>query len=155
MKKKYLYLLFFIFFAVISCDKLGENPVYGSVYLRLDLLNRDKILRDIGECKTFLYSRPGVDYNPQQGERLGLGGIVVVHTPLDEYCAFDLACPNEQTPNSNTIIEVEKDRINAVCPKCGTKYQIMNGTGIALEGKKYGLRSYRVTISGNAGIVAN
>jgi len=152
MKRLWIFLLLF---AAISCEKLGENPVNGSVYLRLDLLNRDKILRGIPSYRTYLYSRPGVDYNPQQNERIGLGGLLVVHTPLDEYCAFDLACPNEQTPNRNTIIEVDEDGINAICPKCGTKYQILNGTGIALEGKKYGLRSYRISINGNSGIVSN
>jgi nitrite reductase/ring-hydroxylating ferredoxin subunit len=149
------FLLFFLFFAAISCNKLEENPVYGSVFLKLDLLNRDKILRGIPSYRTYSYSKPGVDFNPQQGERIGLGGLLVVHTPIGEYCAFDLACPNENTPGRNTTVEVDENMINAICPKCGTKYQILNGTGIALEGKKHGLRSYRVTITGNSGIVTN
>ena len=152
MKRLYLFLLFF---AAISCEKLGENPVYGSVYLRLDLLNRDKILKVPPSHKTFLYSRPGVDYQPQQNERIGLGGLLVVHTAVNGYCAFDLACPNEQTPNRNTIVEVDEDGINAVCPKCGTKYEIWHGTGIALESKKYGLRSYPIKINGDSGVVTN
>ena len=147
--------LVILLFAVISCERLGENPVNGSVYLRLDLLNRDKELRGIPSYKTYLYSRPGVDYNPQQGERIGLGGLLVVHTPLAEYRAFDLACPNEQIPNRNTIVEVDANMLNAVCPRCGTKYQILDGSGIALESKKYGLRSYRISVSGNSGIVSN
>ena len=147
--------LFLLLFAVISCDKFGENPVYGPVYLRLDLLNRDKILQVAPSYKTYLYSRPGVDYQPQQNERIGLGGLLVVHTAVNGYRAFDLACPNEQNPNPNTTVEVDKDGINAVCPKCGTVYEIWHGTGMALEGKKYGLRSYSITISGNSGIVSN
>jgi nitrite reductase/ring-hydroxylating ferredoxin subunit len=147
--------LLWLLFALISCDKIEENPVYGSVFLRLDLQNRDKALRGIPSYQTYLYSRPGVDYNPQQNERIGLGGLLVVHTPLGEYCAFDLACPNEPTPSRNTIVEVEEGMINAVCRRCGTKYQILNGTGIALEGKKYGLRSYRVSITGLSGLVTN
>ena len=147
--------LFLLFFAVFSCDDLGENPVYGSVFLKLDLLNRDKVLQGIPGYRTYLYSRPGIDYQPQQNEQLGLGGLLVVHTHLDTYCAFDLACPNEQTPNRNTIVEVEEDGHNAVCPKCGTKYEILHGTGIALEGKKYGLRSYHISVNGNSGVVTN
>jgi nitrite reductase/ring-hydroxylating ferredoxin subunit len=146
-------LLFFLM--VVACEKIPENPVYGSVKLTLYLQDRDKVLRGIPSYRTYLYSKPGVDYKPQQGERIGLGGLLVVHTPLDEYCAFDLACPNESTPNRNTIVEVDEDGIHAVCRKCGTKYQIMNGTGIALEGKKFGLRRYNVSVSGSTGVVTN
>jgi len=151
--------LFILFFSAISCDRIEENPVYGSVYLKLDLQNRDKVLRGIPSYKTYSLSKPGIDYNPQQGERIGFGGLLVVHTPFvgteSEYCAFDLACPNEQSPNRNTLVEADENMINAVCPKCGAKYQIMNGTGIALEGKKHGLRSYRVSVSGLSGVVTN
>ena len=152
MKRLYLLLIFGV---AIACDKLDDNPVYGKVYLTLDLRNRDKALLGIPGYRTYLYSNPGIDYNPQKNERLGLGGLLIVHTPLDEYCVFDLACPNEQTPNRNTIVEVDESMINAVCPRCGTKYQILNGTGIALEGKKYGLRSYHIAVNGYTGIVTN
>jgi hypothetical protein len=90
-------------------------PKGGHVYLRLDLINRDQILRGTPSYKTF--TRSGVDYNPQQNERIGIGGLLVVRTPLGEYCAFDLACPNESNPNRDTIVEVDRDGINAVCPK--------------------------------------
>ena len=146
-------LLFFL--TVVACEKIPENPVYGSVYLRLDLQNRDKALRGVPSYKTYSLSKPGIDYNPQQNERIGLGGLLVVHTPFDTWSAFDLACPNEQSPNRNTIVEVDAEGINAVCSHCGTKYQIMDGTGIALEGKKFGLRSYNIAVSGSTGVVTN
>jgi len=40
------FLLFFLLVAVFSCNKLGENPVYDSVFLKLDLEFRDKIQND-------------------------------------------------------------------------------------------------------------
>jgi nitrite reductase/ring-hydroxylating ferredoxin subunit len=155
--KNILRCLFLLFLTAISCEKFEENPVNGSVFLTLDLRNRDKILQGIPSYKTYLYSRPGVDYNPQQNERIGLGGLLVVHTPIGEYYAFDLACPNEQTPNRNTIVEVDKDGMKAVCPKCGTKYDIWDGPGtvISSEGRKHGLKSYRITVTGYSGIVTN
>ena len=155
MKKKYLYLLFCLFLVTFSCEKLGENPVNGPVNLRLDLLNRDKILKVPPSYRVYLYSRRGVDYNPERYESLGLGGLLIVHTVVNGYFAFDLACPNEQNPNPNTIVEVDADGMNAVCPKCGTKYEIWHGTGIALEDQKYGLRSYPISVNGNSGIVSN
>ena len=147
--------LFLFLLTMVACEKIPENPVYGSVFLRLDLQNRDKALRGVPSYKTYSLSKPGIDYNPQQNERIGLGGLLVVRTPFDTWSAFDLACPNEQTPNRNTIVEVDQDGINAVCTHCGTKYQIMDGTGIAFEGKKFGLRSYNVAVSGYTGVVTN
>ena len=147
--------LFLFFLSVIACEKIPENPVYGFVNLSLDLQNRDKVLRGIPSYKTFSLSKPGIDYKPQLNERIGLGGLLVVHTTFDTWSAFDLACPNEQAPNSNRIVEVDKDGINAICSHCGTKYQIMDGTGIAVDGKKFGLKRYNVSINGNTGLVTN
>ena len=53
--------LFMLFLAVVACEKIPENPVYGSVYLRLDLLNRDKILRGIPSYKVYSLNRAGID----------------------------------------------------------------------------------------------
>ena len=147
--------LFLFFLSVIACEKIPENPVYGFVNLRLDLQNRDKALRGIPSYKSYSLAKPGIDYNPQLNERIGLGGLLVVHTPFDTWCAFDLACPNEQAPNRNTIVVVDEDGINAVCSHCGTKYQIMDGTGINLDGKKFGLKRYNVSVNGNTGVVTN
>ena len=147
--------LFVFFLSAVACEKIPENPVYGSVYLKLDLQNRDKVLRGVPSYKTYSFSKPGIDYNPQFNERIGLGGLLVVRTPFNTWAAFDLACPNESTPNRNTIVEVDEDGINAICSRCGTKYEIMNGTGIALEGKKFGLRLYNVAVSGSTGVVTN
>jgi hypothetical protein len=144
-----------LFFAVIACEKFPVNPVEGRVFLRLDLLYRDKDLRGIGGYRTYLYSNPGVDFNPQQNESLGLGGLLVVHTAMDTFSAFDLACPNETTPSRNVVVDVVDDGMNAHCSKCGTTYQIIDGTGLAIEGKKHGLRSYNITVSGNSGVVTN
>ena len=144
---------FLLFLTVMACEKIPENPVWGPVNLSLDLQNRDKVLRGIPSYKTFSLSKPGIDYKPQLNERIGLGGLLVVHTQFDTWSAFDLACPNEQTPNQNTTIEVDEEGINAVCSHCGTTYQIMDGSGINLDGKKFGLKRYN--INGNTGRVTN
>jgi hypothetical protein len=144
-----------LFLTLVACEKNPENPVYGSVLLRLDLLNRDKALRGIPSYQTYSLSKPGIDYNPQLNERIGLGGLVVVRTPFDTWAAFDLACPNEPSPSRNTIVDIIDGGINALCSQCGTKYQILDGTGLTLESKKFGLRSYNVSVSGNTGVVSN
>jgi len=149
------FFLFIVFLSAVTCEKIPENPVYGSVYLRLDLQNRDKALRGVPSYQIYSLSKPGIDYNPQLNERVGLGGLLVVHTPFDTWHAFDLACPNESTPNRNTIVDIDEEGIYALCSHCGTKYQIIDGTGIALEGKKFGLKNYNIAISGYTGLVTN
>jgi hypothetical protein len=143
---------FVLFLMVMACEKIPVNPINASVYLRLDLNNRDKVLRGIPSYRVFSLSKPGVDYNPAQNERIGLGGLLVVRTPVDTWSAFDLACPNEQIPGRNAIVEVDKDGIYAICPHCGTKYQILDGTGIAVEGKRIGLKSYSISVNVSSGI---
>ena len=143
------------FLSVVACEKIPENPVYGYVFLNLYLQDRDKALLGIPSYKVYSLYRAGIDYNPTQNERIGLGGLLVVRTPFDTWAAFDLACPNESTPNRNTVVEVDEDGIYAVCSGCGTKYEIMNGTGMSIEGKRHGLRSYHVSVSGNTGVVTN
>ena len=145
--------IFLFFLAVMACEKIPENPVWGPVYLRLDLNGRDKVLRGIPSYR--VYTKLGIDYNPQLNEKIGLGGLLVVHTQFDTWTAFDLACPNEQMPGKNAIVEVDEDGIYAVCTHCGTRYQIIDGIGLNLDGKKFGLKSYPVTMSGSTGIVSN
>ncbi|MDR0796102.1 MAG: hypothetical protein LBE79_08660 [Tannerella sp.] len=149
------YYLIFLILTLMGCEKIPVNPVYGPVNLGLNLLFREKALRGIPSYQIYSLSKPGIDFNPQLNERIGLGGLVVVHTPFDTWAAFDLACPNEQTPNRNTLVEIIDGGSHAICAQCGTKYQILDGTGIAIEGKKFGLRSYHVSVSGNTGMVTN
>ena len=147
---------FLLFLTVMACEKIPENPVNGSVYLRLDLNNRDKVLVGIPSYRVYSLSKPGVDYNPQLNERIGLGGLLVVRISADELTAFDLACPNEQMPNKNAIVEVDKDGIYAVCTHCGTRYQFFDGIGLNVDGKKFGLRRYSVAMSSiSTGVVTN
>jgi len=146
---------FLLFLMVMACEKIPENPINASVYLRLDLNGRDKDLRGIASFRVYSLSKPGVDYNLLI-ERIGLGGLLVVHTTFDTWSAFDLACPNEQIPSNNKIVEVDKDGMYAICPHCGTKYDVINGTGIAVEGKRFGLKSYSVAMNSiSTGVVTN
>ena len=63
-------------------------------------------------------------------KRQGLGGVLVYNGfsnnggSQNVYYAFDAACPYEAS--SNVKVEVQ-DGTFAVCPKCGSKYAILNG----------------------------
>jgi nitrite reductase/ring-hydroxylating ferredoxin subunit len=136
----------------LSCTDKYDNPIPSlPVYLYLDLTFEDKELKTIGSYKEYT----GQNINPGLGERTGFGGILVVHTMLDEYKAFDRTCPHEV--QSDITVEVDTESLNAICPKCGTKYDvIMFGTGTPSEGaSKHGLRPYHTTQNGNKLIVKN
>jgi nitrite reductase/ring-hydroxylating ferredoxin subunit len=138
----------------LSCTDAYDHPIPSyPVYLLLDLTFEDKELKAPGSYREYTVR----DINPGLGERVGFGGILVVHTTmLNEYRAFDRACPHEA--QSGVTVEVDGEGLNAVCPRCGTKYEVIVGlaTGAPVEGvSRYGLRSYGITLSGSRLIVKN
>jgi hypothetical protein len=116
-------------------DPIGNYPVY----LTLDLTFEDKALRSVPSSKA--YTSKDINANT---ERVGFGGVLVAHAINGNFCAFDLACPNEV--NRNILIKADADHLNAVCPQCGTKYEIgVEGTGAPNGVSKYYLKRYTVT----------
>ncbi|MDE6697353.1 MAG: hypothetical protein K2K25_10785 [Muribaculaceae bacterium] len=83
---------------------------------------------------------------------LGFGGVLLIggvdpftsepNVPL----AYDLACPVEC--KANVRVYIDMDNLEAVCPECGSHYDVVIAggspvAGPALTGKyKYGLRRY-------------
>lgn len=83
---------------------------------------------------------------------VGFGGVLLIggvdpftsdpNVPL----AYDLSCPVER---SQTVrVAIDADRLEAVCPVCGSRYDVLTAGGApvggpALTGQyKYGLRRY-------------
>lgn len=93
----------------------------------------------------------GFSYNV--GTATGFGGILLIGgmdpftTETNIPLAYDLACPVECDPNVRVAVDVAS--FEAVCPKCGSHYDVtMQGgapvSGQAAEGKhKYGLSRYQ------------
>lgn len=91
----------------------------------------------------------------------GFGGVLLIggmdpyttdtNTPL----AYDLACPLEREPNVR--VAIDSNTFEAVCPKCGSHYDVTMGGGAptagpALEGKhKYGMTRYQCLASSAGG----
>lgn len=93
----------------------------------------------------------GFPYNTQSAT--GFGGVLLINgmdpftNATDVLLAYDLACPVEC--KSDVRVEIEGDIYEAVCPVCGSRYDVtMQGgaptAGPAATGKhKYGLRRYQ------------
>jgi nitrite reductase/ring-hydroxylating ferredoxin subunit len=137
-----------LFFLLSSCNKVyvSSIPDYP-VYLELDLTFEDKNILPISAYKIFT---PG---NVNQAvERTGFGGVLVYHglnsEGLDAYYAFDTACPYEAS--RTTTVTVSDDHLYAVCPKCQSRYELLNGIGNPVNGPGYErLKSYHVSGSGS------
>ena len=146
MKKRSFIIVVALLFAV-ACEKAPINPIPDyQVRLELNLMFQDRGLLDIYTYKEFTRPRYETD-------RLGFGGILVVHGLNWEFYAYDLACPNEVSPDVK--IEVTDGGLSAKCPECGSVYDIMGG-GARLSGpSEYHLKRYRVTPIGNDELIVS
>ena len=142
-------ILLFITCLLLACDQPLISPVPSApVYLEIKLDYDDSDLVPALAAKSFTKPRLSVD-------RLGFGGVLVVHGASGEFFAYDLACPYEVDRNVRVVPD---DEGKARCPKCGSVYITLWGMGIPETQlvSKYPLRSYRITPAGdNKLIVVN
>ncbi len=114
---------------VFSCNKVEMSDIpYARVFFEVDLQFKDKELSAPGTliCKTFTQAR-------NAGEATGYSGILVV-SGFDGHYAYDLCCPFE----AKRAIKVEPTDVGtAVCPECGTVYDISRGSGHPTSGPSH------------------
>ncbi len=151
--KRILFALSVLLFSACYTNFDSSIPDYP-VYLELDLTYEDNELNAIQAYKLYLPTSVN-----QAVERTGYGGVLVYHGlsstgSSEAYYAFDASCPVEC--KTTIRVEVDDDAINAVCPNCGTKYEIINGIGHPVEGEgTETLKQYNVNMVGNILYVTN
>ena len=88
----------------------------------------------------------------------GFGGVLLMmglDSSTGSYApiAFDAACPVEN--RMDIIVAVDSENFDAICPQCGSHYDVLMGSGGPLSGPaithKYGLRMLKVRTTGNGG----
>ena len=68
------------------------------------------------------------DY-PDAGERVGHNGLLVVKSTIhNKFFAYDLKCTVCERHGHNSSIRMY-NRFEAICNKCHTRYEVMNGAG--------------------------
>ena len=103
------------------------------------------ILRDAPQLMTPGNSVAITEPN-KQGQYIGYSGLLICYGLDDKYYAFDLCCPHEHRRD----IRVEVDMIFAVCPECGSQFDVGFGSGFCNKGEsKYPLKRYTVTRTGD------
>lgn len=140
--------------SICSCEHVDSNRIPAcSVNLPLDNQalwdtygvhgygQSRRFIRDLREPANFPYS--ALTYT-------GFGGILLIsgldgtdyNTPL----AYDLACPVEV--KSDVRVYIDQNTFEAVCPKCGSHYDVCEGMGRPVSGealqRNFGMEMYRV-----------
>lgn len=82
---------------------------------------------------------------------IGYGGIIVFKDMTDNqnpYLAFDATCTYEVS--SSIRVETAQGNVVAKCPKCGSEFILMGGTGSPVKGPAIEpLKQYHTFYSGN------
>lgn len=161
-KKLFLLVTLFISISVACDDSFKSNIPDAQVNLVCDLTNHFAHITTSGQFLTvtktttgYLISYPNKSSQPvntqkAQYSRLGYAGLIIGNSTYNGYCAFDLACPVEGNVKASLMIKSDGFGV-AVCPKCGTEYDLNNG-GIPVNGKGEGqerLKPYTATLVSN------
>ncbi len=120
---------------LFSCEIEQTKIPNCDVYLRRNIYNEGLV-----GPSTFLY----VTTPNSNLERLGYGGIVVIHREdlQEPYCAFDIACPNCVSP-SIRVSKPDSMTLVSTCPNCGEHYDLFFGIGNPLKRiSKVGMKKY-------------
>lgn len=131
-----LLLSLFLVLFMTGCNVHNTSIPERQVYLRRNIDTEN--LRAFGSS---LY----VDKPKLATDRIGFGGIIIIHALDDKYYAFELSCPVEI--NEKILVGKPDADLTCKCGTCGEKYDISFGLGIPLNKiSKEALRLYSVSI---------
>lgn len=86
----------------------------------------------------------------------GYGGVLLM-MGIDGPMAYDLSCPVESS--QEVILSISSENYDAVCPRCGSRFNPLTGDGGPLSGvaitNKVGMRQYRVLPSNGGYFITN
>lgn len=144
--------------AATSCNQVDDDRIPSlPVYINLSgpgMWNTYGV-SGVGISRTFIHTRTltrpeGFHYNANThvgfGGVLLIGGIDPFTTEPNVPLAYDLACPVER--DAEVRVAVDPDNLEAVCHKCGSRYDVVMAGGSPVAGPaltgdvKYGLRRY-------------
>lgn len=150
--------------ALAGCDKINnkEVPAYT---VRIDLstyaLWNTYGVAGVGDYRIFSRERGEPKNFPYNANTYtGYGGILLMmalnmseggYAPT----AYDASCPVESSPN--ITVGIDATNFDAVCPRCGSRYDVLQGaggpkSGVALT-SRLGLRLYVVRQATSGGYI--
>ena len=150
--------------ALAGCDKIDHKALPGyTVRLNLGDIARWNTygVSGVGEYRMFNRSkRLPANFPYDVNTYTGFGGVLLImgldissstYAPV----AFDAACPVEKS--ADVAVTVDAYNFDAVCPKCGSHFDVLTGAGGPKSGqaltRKVGLTAYKVRATTNGGYV--
>ena len=164
MKIRYILLLVLVSVGFAGCDKINNESLKGfSVHIDLGEYGKWNTygVHALGDYRYFNRMK-GIPSNFPYNVNTytGFGGVLLFMgqdmtsggpVPL----AFDMACPVEH--KAEVTITIDESNLEAVCPKCQSRYNVLLGSGGPISGmamdRKVGLNMYRVHPTVNGGYV--
>ena len=139
---KYTFVLLFWLISSLSCKEfeIPTNIPYYPVYYEIYLTTTDKELASA--YKSIPFETPAL-----AKYYLGYGGLLLVDAGV-EIKAFDLSCQVEAL--RNVRVKPNNDG-EAICEKCGAKYNLFTGTCFSPSGV-YPLQQYVVSFNSYTGV---
>jgi nitrite reductase/ring-hydroxylating ferredoxin subunit len=138
------HLLLFVLLAGLSgCDGYVSSIPDMEVYLKRNLTTEK--LNTFG---AYLYVTEPV----LAIDRIGFGGLLIVHAQDNIFYAVDLACPHEVDPD----VRISPPDVMGICkcPTCGEEYDMSYGMGTPRKGiSKETLKHYNVSFDDNDYII--
>lgn len=148
----------------VDSDRIPSMPV-NIVLSDVSLWNTYGVT-GFGQTRNFILSkgeREPIGFPYSQTSATGYGGVLLIEG-MDPYSmessvplAYDLSCPVEKKTDVRVI--ANNDSFEAICPVCGSHYDVTMGGGAPLSGpaaassRRYGLRRYRCLPSENGGYI--
>lgn len=136
----------------VDDDRIPNMPV--NIQLTPDALWHKYGVSGFGNYRRFIISlREPADFFYTSRSATGFGGVLLIEgaDPFSgdvRALAFDLSCPVERKPDIR--VDVINDGMEPVarCPKCGSKYRLVEGGGTPIDGpaqkEHWGLKRYEV-----------
>lgn len=158
--------IFCAFFALLvlglgsGCDKI-DNKTVPSFTVRIDLgsiaLWNTYGVTGMGEYRIFSREKQLPSNFPYNvNTYTGYGGVLLM-MGIEAPMAYDLSCPVEVS--RDVILTINPENYDAVCPRCGSRFNPLTGAGGPLSGvainNKVGMRQYRVLPSNGGYVITN
>ncbi|MGN0212830.1 MAG: hypothetical protein ACI4AN_07780 [Muribaculaceae bacterium] len=151
----------------VACTKIDDNhtPAY-QVSIRLNSVGLWNTygVHGLGECRIFsVRKKLPANFHFTANTYTGFAGVMLLQGfdfTTQSYgvpVAFEIACPVEN--RYDVTVEFNSETFEAVCPKCGSHYNVLEGGGAAVSGqafdRHYGLTRYRVYPENGGYVITN
>ncbi len=140
MKGKFVYraCVLFLIMIFVSCTDVSDKNRIPWREVNIDLYTMGYWtqygVHTAGMYRVFrVEDRIPASYPFTAKTRTGYGGVLIYNTPYGNVCVFDLSCPVEH--KASIRVTFDENTNEAVCSKCGSRYELMEGTGSPISGE--------------------